>query len=65
MKHRTGKSFVFDGLVESKILYEKIMAKGVAVSQRQVIVKGNYVNGTEPVTFKCIGVAVFGNEDVN
>jgi hypothetical protein len=65
LKHRTGKSFVFDGLVESRYLYEKTMGNGVAVGQKQVIVKGNYVNGTEPVTFKCIGVAVFGNEDAN
>jgi hypothetical protein len=65
LTHRTGKSFVFDDLVESKNLYEKIMVGGVPKSQRQVIVKGNYVNGTESVTFKCIGVAVFGNEDAN
>jgi hypothetical protein len=56
---------VFDGLVGNTYLYEKIMGRGLAVGQRQVIVKGNYVNGTESVTFKCIGVAVFGNEDAN
>jgi hypothetical protein len=65
LKHRSGKMFVFDGLVESRTLYEQHMARGVAVSQNKVIVKGNYVNGAEPVTFKCIGVAVFGNEDAN
>jgi len=62
---RTKQKFVFEGMVGRETLYEKIMAKDREVGQRKVVVRGNYVNGTEKVTYKCLGVAVFGNEDVN
>ena len=60
---RAKGKFVFDKPLDEQVFYEYVKGGGRTIGQRKVIVRGNYVAGTENVPFKCIGIAVFGNDD--
>lgn len=58
-----GDEYVFDSRKDGVTYYEPLTTGDVIRSQTPVHIRANYVNGTEQVTYRCIGVAVFGNED--
>ena len=58
-----GTEYVFDERMDGGTWYEPLTISGIIRSQRPWRVSANYVAGTERVAYRCIGVAVFGNED--
>ena len=65
LRSRAKGEFIFESMREDMVYYEEIRSGGTLQGQREVTVRGNYVAGTETVTFKCIGIAVFGHDDLD
>jgi hypothetical protein len=65
LRSRAKGDFKFEAPREDQVYYEEFKSKGKTVGQRKLTVRGNYVAGTENVTFECIGISVFGHDDLD